>query len=275
MKHDQQKKGSFYNRSLERALQILNAFSPERSELPLGQISEMLGLSKATVLRLCSTLIKFGFLRQDLESKKYSLGLKVFELYSIVFSSFSLTRIASPHLTKLESKLGKTVFLGILEDDELLYVDKREGSKDGIRFTSNIGKRRPPYWGMLGPVLMAYLPEDEIERLLAKSPLAVTARKSHTTKEQYKKWLDDIRKQGYVVEDETAFEGIGGVAAPIRDFSGRVLAAVGVGYIASSIDSKTLKQIIREVTATAFAISEELGHGRQISSTSVFRPWRI
>jgi IclR family transcriptional regulator, KDG regulon repressor len=250
----------FYNRSLERALRILTVFTSERSELSLGQISDILGLSKATVLRLCSTLVKFGFIRQDHESKKYSLGLRVFELGSIVFSSFSLTRVASPHLTELESKLGKTVFLGILDEDELLYVDKREGAKDGIRFTSSIGKRRPPYWGMLGAALMAYLSDEEIERLLAKSPLVATAHKSFTNRELFGEWLRDIREQGFVVDDETAFEGIGGVAAPIRDFTGKVMAAVGVGFISSSVDSKTLKKIIKEVTGVASVISGELGH---------------
>jgi IclR family KDG regulon transcriptional repressor len=257
---EHQRKEPFYNRSLERSLGILTVFSSERNELSLAQISDMLGLSKATVLRLCSTLVKFGFLRQDQESKKYSLGLKLFELGSIALSSFSLTRVASPHLTGLESKLGKTVFLGILEEEELLYVDKREGAKDGIRFTSSIGKRRPPYWGMLGAVLMAYLPDEEVERLLAKSPLVATAHKSFTTRELFKEWLRDIREQGFVVEDETAFEGIGGVAAPIRDFTGKVTAAVGVGFISSSVDSKTLKRIIKEVTSVAFVISKELGH---------------
>jgi len=204
--------------------------------------------------------VKFGFLRQDQESKKYYLGLKLFELGSVVVSSFSLTRIASPHLTELESKLGKTVFLGILEDGELLYIDKREGAKDGIRFTSNVGKRRPPYWGMLGSILMAYLTEKEIDDLLARHPLTPTARKSFTRNEQYKEWLRRIREQGYVIEDETAFEGIGGVAAPIWDFRDKVTAALGVGFIASSVDSKTLKKIIKEVTGTALEISNELGY---------------
>jgi DNA-binding IclR family transcriptional regulator len=251
---------AFYNRSLERALQILNAFNTEKSELSLGQIADTLELSKATVLRLCSTLVKFGFLRQDQESKRYCLGLKLLELGSVVVSSFSLTRIASSYLTELESKLGKTVFLGILEEGELLYVDKREGAKDGIRFTSNIGKRRPPYWGMLGPVLMAYLPEKEIDSLLARSPLTATARKSFTGNEQYKVWLRQIKAQGFAVEDEAAFEGIGGAAAPIRDFAGNVTAAIGVGYISSSVDSRILKKIIKEVVGTASKISQELGY---------------
>jgi IclR family transcriptional regulator, KDG regulon repressor len=262
---EQTRQGAFYNRSLERALQILSAFSPERSELSLGQYAELLDLSKATILRLCSTLTKYGFLRQDQESKRYSLGLRLFELGSVVVSSFSLTRIASPHLTELESKLGKTVFLGILEDGDLLYVDKREGAKDGIRFTSSVGKRRPPYWGMLGPVLMAYLSDKEVDELLAKNPLAATARNSFTKNEHYKEWLREIKGQGFVIEEEMAFEGIGGVAAAIWDFSGKVVAAMGVGYISSSVDSKAVKKIVKEVTGTATAISQELGYSRKTS----------
>jgi IclR family transcriptional regulator, KDG regulon repressor len=254
-------KDAFFNRSLERALHILNTFTMERTELSLGQISELRGLSKATVLRLCSTLLKFGFLRQDQTSKKYSLGLKVFELGSIVSSAFSLTRAASRYLSDLEIKLGRTIFLGILEEDELLYVDKKEGGTDGISFTSKVGRRRPPYWGMLGALLMAYLPEEEIERLLEAYPLTPTARKSYTSKEDFKAWLAQIRKQGYVVEDETAFEGIAGIAAPIRDFSGNVMAAVGVGFISSSVDAGETERIISEVTTTASLISRELGYG--------------
>jgi IclR family transcriptional regulator, KDG regulon repressor len=251
--------GAFYNRSLERALQILNAFTMERMELSLGQISDLLGLSKATVLRLCSTLVAFGFVRQDETSKRYSLGLKVFELGSIVFSSLSLTRVASRHLTDLKMTLGRTVFLGILEEGELLYVDKKEGAEDGISFTSKVGRRRPPYWGMLGPLLMAYLPEAEVDRLLNVHPLTPAARNSITSVDKFKEWLQEIRQQGYVAEDEAAFEGISGIAAPVHDFSGGVVAAVGVGFISSSVDSPETQKIIREVTATATVISRELG----------------
>ena len=81
---DHRKGESFYNRSLERALQILIAFGGERKPLTLAQLSELLGLSKATALRLCSTLVKYGFLRQDQESRQYFLGLRLFELGSIV-----------------------------------------------------------------------------------------------------------------------------------------------------------------------------------------------
>ena len=254
------KEDVFYNRSLERSLQILNAFAQERKPLALAQLSEVLGLSKATVLRLCSTLVKYGFLKQDPESKHYALGLKLFELGSIVLSSFSLRKVASPHLTQLQVKLGKTVFLGVLEEDELLYIDKREDGGMGISFTSSLGKRRPPYWGMLGPVLMAYLPDDEVDRLLEKHPLTRITKKSYTEKSGFKEWLRAIRQQGYVVEEETAFDSIGGIAAPIHDFTGNVVAAVGVGFILSSADTRDVKKMVREVKAAAGAISRDLGY---------------
>jgi len=206
---DQNKTEAFYNRSLERALQILNAFGSERKPLTLAQLSESLGLSKATVLRLCSTLVKYGFLKQDPESRHYALGLKLFELGSIVLSSLSLREVASRYLTQLQVRLGKTVFLGILAEDELLYMDKREDAGMGISFTSNIGRRRPPYWGMLGPVLMAYLPDDEVDRLLKEHPLVRITKKSYVDNGAFKEWLREIRRQGYVVEDETALESIG------------------------------------------------------------------
>ncbi|HVN95001.1 MAG TPA: IclR family transcriptional regulator, partial [Syntrophorhabdaceae bacterium] len=156
--------------------------------------------------------------------------------------------------------LGKTIFLGILDNDEVLYVDKREDPRNPISFTSKIGTRRPPYWGLLGPVLMAYLPDSEVKRLLQKSPLTATTKKSITSREEFAKLLALVRERGYEVDMETALEGIGGVAAPIRDFTGKVIAAIGVAFIASSVVSKDLKNMIKEVTAAAFAISREMGY---------------
>jgi len=257
---DRDKEESFYNRSLERALQILITFNNERLSLTLAQLSESLSLPRATVLRLCSTLVKYGFLKQAAESKRYSLGLTLFELGSIVFDSFSLRKTASPYLGQLHEKIGKTIFLGVLDNDEVLYVDKREDPRNPISFTSKIGTRRPPYWGMLGPVLMAYLPDTEIKRLLQKNPLAATTKKSLTNKEEFLKLLRRIREQGYVIDIEMAIEGIGGAAAPIRDFTGVVVASIGIAFIASSVDPIELKSMVKEVTGTALAISKEMGY---------------
>ena len=254
------KKETFYNRSLERALQILNAFTGERKLLTLSQLSEILSLSRATVLRLCSTLVTYGFLNQDPASKEYSLGLRLFELGSIVFHSFSLRKTASPFLDQLHRKLGKTLFLAILEQGQLIYIDKREDAHNPITFTSKIGTSRPPYWGMLGPMLMAHLPDSEVEHLLEKNPLRATTKKSFTKKEEFKKWLDQVRKEGFAVDPERTFEGITGVAVPIRDFRGKVVASLAVCFISSSVDAKEMKRIIKEALKTGLNISREIGY---------------
>jgi IclR family transcriptional regulator, KDG regulon repressor len=251
---------TFYNRSLERALQILCAFSVETQHFSLGQLSQAVHLAKPTVFRLCSTLTKYDFLSYDFAAKQYSLGLKLFELGGIVFASLSLRKIASSHLDQLKAGLGKTTFLGILRDDELVYIDKKEDIRNPIRFASHIGRRRPPYFGMLGQVLMAYLPESEVDRLLGIYPLTAFTSKSITDPKVFKKKLKKIREHGYFVDEEEAIEGITGVAAPLRDFTGNVVAAIGASFISSSVDGKGVRKIQSEVLKTAQAISQELGH---------------
>ncbi len=260
------KKETFYNRSLERALQILNAFTGERKLLTLSQLSEILDLSRATVLRLCSTLGKYGFLNQDPTTKEYSLGFRLFELGSIVFHSFSLRKIASPYLDQLHQKLGKTLFLAILEQGELIYIDKREDAQNPITFTSKIGTRRPPYWGMLGPMLMAHLPDLEVDILLEKNPLKANTKKSFTKKEEYKKWLAQVREEGYAVDEERTFEGITGLAVPIRDFRGKVVASLAVCFISSAVDPRGMKKILTEASKTGLNISRAIGYPERKSA---------
>lgn len=250
----------YNNKSLERALQILGTFNTDRPAFALAELAEVVAMPKVTVLRLCSTLVQYDFLRFDRETKKYSLGLKLFELGSVVFGSFSLRRIAAPYLINLQNKLGKTVFLGILQDSELVYIDKQENARNPIRFGSHIGTRRPPYFGMLGNLLMAYLPEREVSELLKKYPLAASTKKSITDEKAFRERLAVIRSQGYHVDDGEAIEGITGIAAPVRNFADDVIAGIGVGFISSSEDAREVKRIIREAVRTASEISQAMGY---------------
>ncbi len=253
------KKG-FYNRSLERALQILDIFSLERQALSKSELSKLLGLSRATILRLCSTLAEYGYLTQDQETKKYSLGMRLFEQGSVVFNTLSVRKASALPLTQLQQRIGKTIFLCILDNDELLYIDKREDGNSVITFTSKIGTRRPPYWGMCGPMLMSHLSDDETERLLAKHPLKPLTRRSVTDRKEFKAWLRRVKDQGYAIDPEATLEGITGVAAPVRDFTGKVIASVGAAIFSSSLTDDILPTIISEVADTALTVSINLGY---------------
>jgi DNA-binding IclR family transcriptional regulator len=113
---------------------------------------------------------------------------------------------------------------------------------------------------MLGQILMAYLPESEVNRLLRKSPLKPFTRRSLTNQTEFKKRLGRIREQGFFIDKEEALEGITGISAPIRDFTGKVIAGVGVGVISSSLNSTVTKQIIKEVCETGKKVSQEMGY---------------
>lgn len=250
----------YNNKSLERALQILSAFNAEQPNFTLAELCGTVHVPKATVLRLCSTLLHYDFLSFNKETKKYALGLKLFELGSVVFASFSLRRIAAPYLISLQTKLGKTVFLGILQEGQLVYIDKKENPLDLIRFGSQIGTRRPPFFGMVGNTLMAHLPDDKVAELLKRYPLTALTKRSIINERRFKERLALIREQGYCVDEGEAIEGVTGVAAPIRDFSKEVLAAVGVGFVTSSEDRTGLNRIIRETQKTAALISKAMGY---------------
>jgi len=252
-------------RSLERALSILCAFNHERQRLTLTQLSETLNLPKATVFRLCSTLLKYRFLLFDNDLKRYYPGLRLFELGSISWSSLALRKIASPHLLGLYSAISKNVSLAILEGDELLYIDRVQDKRSSSGFGSEIGWRRPPHYGVLGQAIMAFLPEREVNRLLEKNPLKRYTRKSIVRKKQFKETLREIKKRGFVIEEGMVCDGVTGIGAPIRDSTQNVIAALGVTFISSIEGEARIKRIIEHVVRTAQIISEELGYLEAIS----------
>ena len=253
-------KRKIFNRSLERALNILCAFSSQNSELKLTELSQTLGLPKSTVFRLCSTLLEYDFLRYDENQKSYSLGLKLFDLGGIVFSSFSLRKAASNPMAALRKKSGESVFLGILQDDQLLYLDKRDAPDNPIKFATEIGTRRQPYFGMLGQTLLAFLPEGEVSRILEKNPLRPITKRSITTRKALGERLETIREQGFAVERGEVIDGVGGIAAPIRNYTGKVVAAVGLRFLATSGGKGRTKELIEDVCETARNISANLGY---------------
>jgi DNA-binding IclR family transcriptional regulator len=107
---------------------------------------------------------------------------------------------------------------------------------------------------------MAYLPESEVERLLRKHPLKRYTNKSITNNEEFMAWLRTIRKEGIVIDVEKYIDGITGVAAPIRDFTGKVVAGLGVAMMSSAADDKCLQRMLKSVSKSARAISRDLGH---------------
>ena len=246
--------------ALERALDILDCFNFQNRELSLSDVVNRTGLNKTTAKRLISNLTTRGYLQQDPQTRKYQLGMRLFELGGVVFSSFSLRRSAAAPMTGLQNETGATVLLGVRIEDQLVYVDKREGN-GMIRISSDVGWRRPLHYGMLGMVLMAGIESGEVERILQEYPLEAHTPFSITDVDALSLRLEEIRVQGYVIEKEEAVEGLFGIAAPIKDYNRQVVAALG---IALPVGQRNLKEglntTIDVVKKTCDLISSDLGY---------------
>lgn len=244
---------------VERALDILDCFDFHNRELSLTEICRRTELNKSTAQRLTSNLVARNYLNLDSSTGLYSLGMKLFELGSVVFSSFSLRKAASRYMTQLQHETSATVLLGVLMDRQLVYVDKRDG-EGTVRISSEIGWRRPPHFGMLGMTLMAGLSETTVDALLQKYPLARTTKSTIIDPVAFKERLARIAEDGHIVEYGEAVDGVIGIAAPITDYSRKVVAAVGVAILSAQHNRASVKQVAKSVCSAAKGISSELGY---------------
>jgi len=252
---------SYRVQSVERALDILDCFTFENKELGLFEIAAQTGLNKTTAKRMLANLTSRKYLQQDPKTKKYKLGMRLFELGGIVFSSFSLRKAAAHFMDLLQKDTQSTVLLGVMMEEQLVYIDKREGN-GMIRISSEIGWRRPLHYGMLGMILSASLDPAEVALILRKYPLEAYTSRSITDEEKFKNRLEEIRKRGYVIEKGEAVEGITGIAAPIRDYSRSVIAALGIAVpIGEGISQDATEDLARRLRETCAKISAELGFG--------------
>lgn len=258
--HPPDKAPSYRIQSLERALDILECFSFQNRELSLSDIVQMTGLNKTTVKRIAVNLVARGYLQLNPASKYYKLGMRLFEFGGIIFSSLSLRESSDYPMSRLCKETDATVLLGIEMDDQLVYIDKREGG-GMIRILSDIGFRRPLHYGMLGMTLMAHMAAGRVGGILETTPLQAHTPYSITDKDAFSLRLETIRNNGFILEREEAVEGIMGIAAPIRDYSRQVVAAIGIAMsVALRHTNADLVQLTGRVRAAANEISGNLGY---------------
>jgi IclR family KDG regulon transcriptional repressor len=250
--------GPYAIRAIDRAVHILQSFSLGQPELTLGELAERAWLSKSTAFRILQTLERHRFIAYNPTANRYTLGIKLFELGGIVFATLKFRSVAAPFLDRLYQKGECTVLAAMLESGELLYIDQRE-RKASSRLTPEIGRRRPPHFGMLGKTLMAYLPDEEVDELLKRYPLEKIAPRAVVNPQIFKKHLKEIRARGYTFEDNEAVVGMVGIAAPVRNHLGEVVAAVGVTFPSFKVDKRTIAEAIAMIKEVTAEISLALG----------------
>jgi DNA-binding IclR family transcriptional regulator len=207
---------------------------------------------------LASTLLEEGILEQNPGDGKYHLGLALFELGTMVRRKMDFTMEARPFLRTLMEKTGETVHLAILDHDSILYIITHE-SKQALRMGSKVGTRAPVHSTAVGKALLAFLPEDELERIILARGLPASTPGTIIDAKTLRRELVAVRARNYAVDDEESEIGLRSIAAPIRIYSGDVVAAISIAGPVHRMARKTLLGWVRELVDAADAVSQRLG----------------
>ncbi len=253
------------SQSLERGLAILSSFSSGRQLIGVSELSRELGLTRSTTHRYVATLASLGYLHQDAGTRKYSLGPRVLDLGFTAINSMELRHVAAPYLQRLCDETGHTVNMAILDDVDIVYVERCRASRRGqteIDLDLHIGSRLPAYCTSLGKVLLAFLPEVERDDVLSRITYARRGPNTLTSKAGLLAELRRVRTTGIAVNNEELAYGLRSVAVPVIAASGEAVAAVNLAAhrTMASLDD-LVARLGPVMQRTAAEISTQLGYG--------------
>ncbi|MGW7642992.1 IclR family transcriptional regulator [Streptomyces bobili] len=247
---------------LSRAARILEAFSQEEPVLTVSQIARRTGLHVATASRLVGELVAHGFLGRD-DDRRVRIGVRLWELAVRASPALSLREAAMPFMEGVHDVVGHHVQLGVLDGDEVLFLERLSAPNAVINYT-RIAGRLPLYASSSGLVLLAHGPADLKERLLAGSLTAYTPA-TPATHTRLRAVLAGVRRQGYAYCPGYVHEEALGVAAPVRGAQGQVVAALSVIVP----DEPGAQAVVPVVRTAARGLSRALGAPTSTGSSSL------
>ncbi|WP_431969825.1 IclR family transcriptional regulator domain-containing protein [Nocardia sp. bgisy134] len=214
-----------YVQSLGRGLAVIRSFNARHPRRTLSEVAKDTGLTRATARRFLLTLIELGYLRTD--GSQFWLTPKVLELGYSFLSSLSLPDVAGPHLETLAERVRESTSVSILDGTDIVYVARVPVSRI-MTVSIDIGTRFPAFATSMGRVLLAGLEPEALDRHLAEAELIPLTEATITTQRQLREELARVRADGYCVVDQELEQGLRSMAAPIRDQTGTVVAAVNI-----------------------------------------------
>lgn len=243
---------------VDRVLDILDFIAGSKTECGLAEITHAVELPKSTVHRLLMVMERHRLVERNLESEKYRLGLRLFELRSRAISKIDLTQLARPILEQLVAETGETAHLGVLREGEVISLHNVQ-SPHTLR-PSTVGRRIPAYCTSLGKAMLAGLPEHEFDSYLASHRFPRRTPKTICDLSHLKAEIRRIRTRGYSTDNEEFERGLKCIGAPVRDYTGNVIAALSVAGPISRVGGKHTKTIRVAIIKAASALSRALGY---------------
>ena len=254
-------------KAVERALDLLSCFTLEIPELSLIEICAQTGLPKATTHRLLATLAQAKYIVQDPATSKYRLGYKVMVLGAIARSQVNYLTKAEPIFKELVYDIDETVAVASLDGDHHVCTLVVEPERS-VRVTTTVGTRRPCYFGSAGLVLLAYQPEALLDEVLPSDKLEAFTVWSVTDPTEYRRRLNGVREHGYAIEKGEAFPDVTGLATPIFDHEGLIVATASVVAPTHRVPDDRIGVLLKKLIEATNEISRELGASQNMPTAT-------
>ena len=227
--------------AVERALAMLEAVSQESEGLSNAEISRKLEMPKSSASYILRTLEKQGYLHRDVQSGKYRVGLKVLSLSRGALSGIDVREVGLPIMRNLMEKTNLTCHLAILDGPEAVYIEKVE-PQGFIRMDTWVGRRMRVHATSVGKALVAHIPQEKLEKIIAERPMERRTPKTITTMPRLLKELERVRSLGYSVDDEENNLGARCLGAPVFNQRGEIEAAVGLSGPINQVNPQTMPE---------------------------------
>jgi IclR family transcriptional regulator, acetate operon repressor len=244
--------------SLDRGLQILEFVASKEQPAKLAELAALLGVEKSSAQRLAGTLADRGYLIKDSETQGYALHDRIFELASKLAPQRRIQECARKFLRELAQKTGETAHLAIRGHDAILFLDHEYGNHT-VAVTSQSGSSEPFHCTALGKALMAELSETEIRDLIKGLEFKRYTPKTITRLDKLVEQCRKILKNGWAVDDEEYRLGVRCIATAVRDFRGKVVAAIGISGPLERMTDPTMEKFGNLVKECGMKLSKELG----------------
>ncbi|WP_367067734.1 IclR family transcriptional regulator [Oryzisolibacter sp. LB2S] len=250
------KPGDSYVQSFARGLEVIRSFSASAPQQTLSEVAARTGLTRAGARRILLTLQTLGYLESD--GRLFRLTPRILDLGFAYLSSMPIWDLAEPLMEALTDRVHESCSAAVLDGLDVVYVLRVHTHK--IMSTNlAVGSRLPAFWTSMGRVLLAALPEDELRARLARLPRQAFTRHTVLDDETLLARIAEARTQGWSLVDQELEEGLISVAAPLKNRSGAVVAALNISGQANRTSTTMLRdELLPELLETAQTISRLL-----------------
>ena len=237
-------------------IELLNDAGP----LSISELSNHLSMDKATVHRLINTIKQAGYVIQNPETKKYSNSIKLFEIGQNVITKTGLFEAARPHIEALASATGESINLGIVKDNEIIYVDKKEG-KSTIKVGIKIGTSVPMHCTGMGKAVLAFMNKNVRDEIISRIEYIPYSKNSPLDRKTVEQRLEETARNGYSMDSEEYVNDLISYGAPIFGYKGEPVAAISISFPKSRLNENEMgKEFPDLIKTAALNISRQMGY---------------